>query len=304
MAGELSQFIYEHRPAVEAALEEYLPLSILSGAGYFNEAMRYAVFPGGKRWRPMLTLLSAAVVNGDVRRAFPAAVAMEYLHTSSLILDDLPAMDDAEVRRGRSALHIAYGEGTALLVALALLNQAYALLLKAGGGARVTDLIGEAADCIGVNGMIGGQAADLECCPELSGLAGLQSRNLKTTALTRLMMTAGAMAAGASAGQVRALAKYGESLGAAYQICDDLLDEMGESHQIGKPSRQDQRHFRQNFASMYGVEGAQKLASELVGEAVGTLLSEFGERQEVSLLAEAAELITGKMKLESLVTTS
>jgi geranylgeranyl diphosphate synthase type II len=300
MAGKLSQFIYEHRPAIEAALEEHLPLSGLSGSADFNEAVRYAVFPGGKRWRPVLTLLSAAVVNGDVRRAFPAAVAMEYLHTSSLILDDLPAMDDADVRRGRSSLHVAYGEGTALLVALALLNQAYALLLKAGA----MDLIAEATQCIGANGMIGGQAADLECCPELSGVAGLQSRNLKTTALTRLMMTAGAIAAGASAGQVRALAKYGECLGAAYQICDDLLDEIGDSYQIGKPSRQDQRHFRQNFASMYGVEGAEKIVSELIGEAVGALLSEFGERQEVSLLAEAAGLITGKVKLESLATAS
>src|SRR5262249_3699407 len=151
MFDRLPNFITLHQPMIEAALEQSLPLGAQHGRERLNEALRAAIFPGGKRWRPILTLLGTMTAGGDTRSALPIACAIEFLHSSSLILDDLPAMDDARLRRGRAALHLIYGEGLALLTALALLNQAYALLASAGPNS----LIAEAARCIGTDGMIG-----------------------------------------------------------------------------------------------------------------------------------------------------
>src|SRR5690242_4830609 len=124
MTDRLANFIAAHGPALEAALERWLPLSNQAGAERLNEALRYAVFPGGKRLRPMLTIIATKLVAGDVQKALPAACAVEFLHSSSLILDDLPAMDDADLRRGRPSVHLFCGEGIATLAALTMLNQA------------------------------------------------------------------------------------------------------------------------------------------------------------------------------------
>lgn len=274
---------------IEAALERSLPLSAQHGAERLNEAMRAAVFPGGKRWRPILTLLGTITADGSAQSALPIACAIEFLHTSSLILDDLPAMDDAQLRRGRAALHLVYGEGLALLASLALLNQAYALLARAG-----TDrLIAEAARCIGADGMIGGQAADLDIRASRGNSHALASRQLKTTALARLTIIAGALAAGADERDVAALARYGECLGAAYQICDDLLDELGESATIGKNVGQDARHLRSTFTAEFGAEEARSMALGLLAEGKQALRERFGERQPAGLLIEAADLVIG-----------
>lgn len=283
---------------IEAALEQSLPLSAQHGAERLNEALRAAVFPGGKRWRPILTLLGTMAAGGDTQSAMPIACAIEFLHTSSLILDDLPAMDDARLRRGRAALHLIYGEGLALLAAVALLNQAYALLAGGGGaGAGTGRLIAEAARCIGPDGMVGGQAADLDTHFDTGASRGnshaLASRQLKTTALARLTIIAGAVAAGADEKDVAALARYGECLGAAYQICDDLLDELGESATIGKNVGQDARHLRSTFTAQLGAEGAERLALNVLAEGKQALRERFGECQTVSLLSEAADLVTG-----------
>src|SRR5262245_58264083 len=251
MFDRLTNFIAGAMPMIEAALEQSLPLSARHGAERLNEALRAAVFPGGKRWRPILTLLGTMTAGGSAQSALPIACAIEFLHTSSLILDDLPAMDDAQMRRGRAALHLLYGEGFALLAALALLNQAYALLARAG----TERLIAESARCIGTDGMIGGQAADLDIRASGGNSHALASRQLKTTALARLTIIAGAVADGADERDVAALARYGECLGAAYQICDDLLDELGESATIGKNVGQDARHLRPTFTAQLGAEG-------------------------------------------------
>jgi geranylgeranyl diphosphate synthase, type II len=293
MSDRLTNFITRRQPMIEAALEQSLPLSAQHGAERLNEAIRTAVFPGGKRWRPILTLLGAMTAGGDEQSAMPIACAIEFLHTSSLIIDDLPAMDDARLRRGRAALHLIYGEGLAMLAALALLNQSYALLSQAGTGR----LIVEAARCIGPDGMIGGQAADLDI--HLGAWASrcnshaLASRQLKTSALARLTISAGAIAAGADERNIAALARYGECLGAAYQICDDLLDESGESAMIGKNVGQDARHLRSTFTSQFGAEEAQRMALSLLAEGKQTLWERFGECQTASLLIEAADLVIG-----------
>ncbi|HWQ34145.1 MAG TPA: polyprenyl synthetase family protein [Blastocatellia bacterium] len=292
MTDSLPTFIAHHRPAVEAALAEHLPLSSQPGADRMNEALHYAVFPGGKRWRPMLTLLGALIVGGTVKRALPAACAVEFLHTSSLILDDLPAMDDADLRRGRASLHIAFGEGIALLTALALLNQAYALMACAARDtAAMQRLLCEATRCIGSDGMIGGQVADLESSPAFADAAVMASRNLKTTALTRLMMTSGAIVAGANETDIAALAHFGESFGAAYQVCDDLMDETGERDALGKTVRQDGRHRRPSFVADLGPEGSARLAASLIEAGKQALRERFGPRREVYLLAQAADFM-------------
>jgi geranylgeranyl diphosphate synthase type II len=287
MFDRLTNFIARRQPMIEAALEQSLPLSAQHGADRLNEALRAAVFPGGKRWRPILTLLGTITAGGSAQSALPIACAIEFLHTSSLILDDLPAMDDAQLRRGRAALHLIYGEGLALLAALALLNQAYALLARAGS----TRLIGEATRCIGTDGMIGGQAADLDIRASRGNSHALASRQLKTTALARLTIIAGAIAAGADERDVAALARYGECLGAAYQICDDLLDELGESATVGKNVGQDARHLRSTFTAQFGAEEARRLALDFLAEGKQALRERFGERQTASLLIEAADLV-------------
>jgi geranylgeranyl diphosphate synthase type II len=303
MTNRLSNFIAAHSEALETALHHWLPLSEKAGAEPLNEALRYALFPGGKRLRPMLTLIAAELVAGDVQKALPAACALEFLHTSSLILDDLPAMDDADLRRGRPTVHLVCGENMALLAALALFNQAYALLAHAacqsGAPKIVEKLMAEAAHCLGADGMIGGQAVDLEMRSGSVGLQALASRNLKTTALMRLTMTAGAIACGAAEAEVAALARFGECLGLAYQVCDDLLDELGDSALMGKPAWQDARHLRPTFVAELGIEGAQRLALSLAEEGRSALRERFGDGHEVRLLTDTMEqVLSGVVKLD------
>jgi geranylgeranyl diphosphate synthase type II len=305
MTKSLCQFIESQRQSLEQALDEALPRSRQLYAARLNEALEYALFPGGKRWRPMLTLLGATLVGAAPRQALPVACAMEFLHTSSLIFDDLPAMDDAGVRRGRPALHRVYGESVALLAALALLNESYALLVRAAreqgrceAGLR---LVEEAARCIGSDGMIGGQAVDLVLCGKGQGDEALASRNLKTTALMRLTLSAGALACGASAQEIAALGRFGDALGMAYQICDDLLDEFGASDSLGKPAGQDARHARASYTAELGATGAHRFAVSLIEEGLQALRDQFGERREVGWLAEAARLIVnGAVELPAL----
>lgn len=279
---------------MEAELRRRLPLSSLPAAGRLNAALDYALFPGGKRLRPALALLASDLAGATRAQGLLVACAVEFLHTSSLILDDLPSMDDAHVRRNRVALHLAYGEGVAVLAAVALLNQSYALLARAareGGQAGATDeLIAEAALCVGADGMVGGQAVDIGLAADAADADALASRDLKTVSLMRLMMQAGALACGAGAGAAGALAVFGECYGRAYQVCDDLSDELCGSHLTGKPARQDARHRRASSVSTLGIDGAQRLAVDLIERGVAQLTAQFGARREALLLAEAARL--------------
>ena len=303
MSEQLRIFIERHLQSIEIGLSRYLPLSRATQATHLNDALRYALFPGGKRWRPMLTLLGAEIVGGQAAQALPAACAMEFLHTSSIILDDLPIMDDAKTRRGRDSLHLVYGESVALLAALALLNESYALLMQAaqenglcGAGAK---LIERAAHCLGSNGMIGGQVVDLVLQGTRHGADALVNRNLKTTALMRLTLIAGATVCGGSEEDALVLADFGESLGMAYQICDDLLDELGAADDLGKPTKQDSRHSRSTFVTELGIEGAHRLASSLIADGKRSLSESFGDRPAVDLLIDAAtSILRGGGKLE------
>lgn len=295
----LFEFIADRREELEGALREWLPVSSHAGTERFNEALRYAVFPGGKRLRPVFALLGARLAGTPVRQALLCACAIEFLHNSSLIMDDLPGMDDADVRRNRRALHLVYGEGLAVLAAVALLNRSYELLVQAatdaGRPCAAAALMREAVACVGSDGMIGGQVVDLEA-PASESSERLASRDLKTIALMRLMMVCGAMARGAEGADINALAKFGQCLGQAYQIADDLLDRDGDVRLTGKPPGQDARHLRPNVISGLGVGAAYSRASNLIEEAKGALVERFGERREVRLLAEAADLVMRELE--------
>lgn len=293
MSYQLKKFVAEERAGIEAALRRSLPVSSLPGAERLNGALEYALFPGGKRLRPALALLASGLARASREQALAVACAIEFLHSSSLILDDLPSMDDADLRRNRRALHLVFGEGVAVLASVALLNESYALLAEASrarvdGEHNGVALVREAARCVGSNGMVGGQVVDIETRAAVSDADALASRELKTVALMRLMMTAGALACGAPAGDTQALAEFGECFGRAYQICDDLLDEMCPSEVMGKPARQDARHLRASAAVTLGAHGARRFARQLITRGVARLTGRFGVREEAILLADAA----------------
>jgi len=294
---KLSGFVAGERAAIEGALRAALPVSSLAGAHRLNDALDYAVFPGGKRLRPALALLASNLAGATRAQGLRVACAVEFLHSSSLILDDLPAMDDAGMRRNRRSLHLVHGEGVAMLASVALLNGAYALLAEAardcGQPGAMAALIAEAARCVGADGMVGGQVVDLETRAGTAHPDALACRDLKTVALMRLLMTAGALACGAPASDARSLADFGNCFGRAYQICDDLLDDDDDA-ETGKPVRQDARHLRANAAGAFGRDGALRLAEGLVTSGVACLTKQFGARPEVRLLAEAADSVISR----------
>lgn len=300
MTEVLSRFISGHRHEIECALRGALPLSSLRAARRLNDALEYAVFPGGKRMRPVLALLGSRLAGAGREQALAVACAVEFLHSSSLILDDLPAMDDADLRRNRRALHLVFGEGVAVLAAVALLNQSYALLARAARSCErpgaVDALVREAARSVGADGMVGGQVVDLEARAGWIDPETLASRDLKTVALMRLMMCAGALACGADERDARALSEFGECFGRAYQVCDDLLDDERDCVLSGKTAGQDARHLRATAVSALGFDGAGAAAAQLIARGVARLSERFGDREEVRLLADAAHFVVGRAK--------
>jgi geranylgeranyl diphosphate synthase type II len=272
----MNQTIPDLHRLIESALATHLPRCRLAGAKPLDDALRYVMFPGGKRLRPILAIMGARIFESDPRPALGAACAVEFVHASSLIFDDLPCMDDAAIRRGLPVVHKVFGEEVAWLAGIALLNQAYALFGK------VPALIAEATFCIGVEGMIGGQALDL--APHqgddqdlIERSRDLAERNRKTSAMMRLALTAGALSLGISPEEVAPLGRAGQCLGEAYQIGDDLLDMRRTSDAIGKPSGQDSRHKRPSHGLHDHAAGLDHLQA-LVAEARIALTSAYGNR--------------------------
>lgn len=243
-----------------------------------SKAMAYTVLAPSKRVRPVLTLLSTELCGGDVSAALPAAAVMELVHASSLILDDLPAMDNAPLRRGRPANHLKFGEAIALLAAFALLNRAYATLARAYAPALGARLNGLLSDAVGTDGLIGGQAADIFGTRERVTFEMLERIHRgKTGALFSAAATAGAVIANASAEALGSLGAYAKNLGLAFQIVDDLLDVEGDPAETGKAVRADVK--KTTFVSFSGVAGARELAKELC-QTADRALAPFGRRAE------------------------
>lgn len=271
----LWHYVESKRPQIEESLREYLPLAPAQIKTKFNDALEYALFPGGKRLRPVLTMLGAELVGGDADKVTPSAIAVEYVHTSSLIFDDLPCMDDARERRGKVSLHEKFGEGLAVLVGLGFLNASYGLVFvnHSTQPERAIKAHAELVECIGAAGMVGGQAVDLAIAQGAGGDVSTQTyesesvRNLKTSALMRLALRVGAILAGANDSQLNSLSRYAELLGDSYQLSDDLLD-LEEDGEI----------FNQNqttFALEQGRDAAQLKLKTMIEEAKEILIDNF-----------------------------
>ncbi len=281
----LAAFTCQIQPRIEAALKQHLPTARTRDNFLFNEALYDAVFPGGKRLRAVLAVLSSELVAANDEDALTAAVAVEYLHASAVILDDLPAMDDARERRGRACLHIRYGEGLAIVVALALMNAAsYIVVHKApldiAAGNRA---FGELSECVGAQ--ITGQAADLEPSSTRSKDERDREgsvRNWKTSALLRLALTLGPTLSGAKASDVATLKRIGLLLGEAYQAVDDSRD-------IDEDTALFRRGRRATFAMRYGPGTAREMAANLTTEAQRDLIAKFGNLPPVHRLCEFAD---------------
>ncbi len=273
---ELPPFIARHLDAVERELRRVTPEESQRPEP-LHRAMRYTLLAPSKRVRAVLTLLSADVC-GSSERALPAAAAVELVHASSLILDDLPSLDNAAMRRGRPSNHVAHGEAMALMAAFNLFNLAFATIGSSYDpplARRLTSLLAEA---VGSEGLIGGEVEDLLATESSISFEALELiHRWKTGSLFVAAAAAGALTAGARAEQVGALSAYAKNLGLAFQIVDDLLDVEGDPAETGKPRLADAR--KTTFVSFSGIEGARALARELC-ETATTALEPFGQRAE------------------------
>jgi geranylgeranyl pyrophosphate synthase len=282
-ADPLAAFLTAARARVDAALERVLP-SPPACPAIVSEAMRYSVFAGGKRLRPILTLAAAAAVDGTSDAALPAACAIELIHTYSLIHDDLPAMDDDTLRRGRPTLHVVYGDGIAILAGDGLHAEAFTLLAREPVSddadvirrkLRVARLVGEAA---GAGGMVGGQAIDLQAAGQAPGHAvtldadGLRVMHaLKTGALIRASAVSGAIMAGAGDETIAAIDAYGSAVGLAFQIVDDILDVEGDPSSLGKTAGKDAASAKPTYPALFGLDHSRTLAAESLQRAHAAL---------------------------------
>jgi geranylgeranyl diphosphate synthase, type II len=225
--------------------------------------MRYSLLAGGKRIRPVLTLAGARALGADPADVLPTAAAIELVHTYSLIHDDLPAMDDDDLRRGRPTCHIAFGENVAILAGDGLMAEAYRLILErqAGEPARLLAALRELSDAIGVDGMVGGQYVDVAGDPDLDGdsLRGMHA--MKTGKLIAAAIGVAPLLLGAPDGARIALARFASEVGLLYQIVDDILDVTGSEEEMGKASGTDERLGKRTYVSVFGLERARELAS-------------------------------------------
>ena len=282
----LSESLNEARRRVERALSAYLPDLVADAEpmpacpSRLLEAMRYSLLGGGKRLRPILVLMAAEACGADPDSAMPAACALEMVHTYSLIHDDLPSMDDDDLRRGRPTCHKAFDEATAVLAGDGLLTLAFEVLARdirpAEAAARCVLALAEGA---GPAGMVGGQMADLQAEGRLdANLDELEAiHRRKTGALLRASLKMGGIVAGADDVILEALDAYGHAVGLAFQIVDDLLDVQGDEAKLGKRVNKDHGLGKWTYPGLLGLEGSRRHARELADEAV-MALAPLGDR--------------------------
>lgn len=259
---------------VEQALEQMLP-SADTFPPTIHQAMRYSLLAGGKRLRPALVIGAAEAVGSTAQKVLPTACAIELIHTYSLVHDDLPAMDNDDLRRGKPTNHKVYGEAVAILAGDALLTHAFQLITENTASASaeaVVKVVKEFAEAAGSQGMIGGQVVDtLAADHEITADTLNYIHRHKTGALFRASVRAGAILGGANQEQLTALTRYAENLGLAFQIIDDILDVEGDASKIGKPVGSDQKNHKATYPALYGLEAAKERANQVAGEALAAL---------------------------------
>ena len=284
MSPGFFDYLRQRQDLVNQALRRYVP-RLENFAARVTEAMHYSLFAGGKRLRPILLLAGAEAVGGRAEDYLPAACALECIHTYSLIHDDLPAMDDDDLRRGKPTCHKAFDEATAILAGDGLLTMAFELLshpdlVARVAGERLLKVIHLVARAAGIHGMVAGQMADL-----LAEGRAVSPEELdfihrhKTGALITASVVSGAMLAGAEEAALSALEAYGWAIGRAFQIVDDILDIVGDEKTLGKPVGSDLAKKKATYPALYGLEASREKARELVAEALNHLRS-FGPEAE------------------------
>jgi geranylgeranyl diphosphate synthase, type II len=283
----LPDFFEQNLHLVDAALEHFLP-SAATPPPSIHEAMRYSVFAGGKRIRPILCLEAARIFASDVSPALHPACAIEFIHTYSLIHDDLPALDDDDLRRGKPTCHKKFGEAIAILAGDALLTLAFETIGRTPVDAdlRVKMLTEVAASAGTVDGMVGGQVADLEAEGKGVGPATLEYiHRSKTAALIRASVTAGAICAGAPSDDVSRLRHFGETVGWAFQVTDDILDVEESSAALGKTAGKDVAQQKATYPSVFGLERSHQIANDLSALAISDLDHYAGRAERLRQIA-------------------
>ncbi len=279
---EFDRTIRETAALIEEALDGFLPRRT-GPLGRVVDAMRHGALDGGKRLRPFLVIAAADMFGAPRARSIRAGCAVEMIHCYSLIHDDLPAMDDSDLRRGRPAVHRAFDEATAILAGDALLTQAFEILAEPATHPDANircRLALELARASGKEGMVGGQMIDIYAEQKTFDLAGIEElQRLKTGAIIRFSAMAGGIVGGASDAEVEALRLYAEDLGLAFQIVDDLLDAFGDAEALGKPVGQDADMDKATFVKLLGPDGARSEAKRLVDRAKSHL-RRFGAAAE------------------------
>lgn len=292
MSQEFTQFASQCRTRVDSALDQYLPLA--EDPTQLRAAMRYSLFNGGKRVRPILAYAAALAVKPNINLALidPVAAALECLHSYSLVHDDLPAMDDDDLRRGKPTCHIAFNEATAILAGDGLQTLAFDLLTTAHSDAATQiKLIRQLTQGSGVDGMVLGQAIDLAAVDHLLDLPQLETMHRhKTGALIRASVAMGAICAGADKSQLAALDDYAAAIGLAFQVQDDILDVTSDTATLGKQQGADMARNKPTYVSLLGLDAAKAKAAELHRQALDAL-GNFGEsaaplRQLASYIVE------------------
>ncbi|MFL6526534.1 MAG: polyprenyl synthetase family protein [Chthoniobacterales bacterium] len=279
---ELKQYLASRQKVIDRALDRFLPKPSTRPAT-IHKAMRYSLFAGGKRLRPILCLAAAEACGGTIDRAVPAACAVECVHTYSLVHDDLPSMDNDDFRRGRPTSHKVFGEGIAVLTGDALLTIAFEILAQAEPtkryGARET--LAELAIAAGSRKLIAGQVADLEAEGRKTTRTDLRYiHENKTAAMLGVSVRLGAMSANATATQLRAISDFGQSLGLAFQVIDDILDVTQTSEKLGKSAGKDVAAQKATYPAVIGLNASRREAQRLTKRAHDALkpLGARGER--------------------------
>lgn len=299
---DLAAYLATRGPLIDDALDAVLPPAD-TPPEVLHRAMRHSVLSGGKRLRPLLVLASTEACGGEAQTALPVACAVELIHTYSLIHDDLPAMDDAETRRGRPTCHVVFGEAIAVLAGDALHALAFRLMTETAGTAGAERALAVARDiaaAIGTDGMVGGQVFDLlgegRAFPNQPPVAARPMADLvreihtrKTAALIRACARAGAMLTGAAAPVLDALSTYGDRVGLAFQIIDDVLDVVGTAATLGKHAGRDAA--KATYPAAFGLARSRAIAAQLTEEAVHAV-AVFGERGRI--LQDLATTLVGR----------
>ena len=273
----LNEYITEKRNAVDAFFHSYF--TVQRKPPVLQQAMLYSLFAGGKRIRPILALASYEACGGNPAEIVPYASTLELIHTYSLIHDDLPAMDNDDLRRGKPTSHKMYGEAIAILAGDALLTEAFSILSDSSlsGNIKEADLLRalrEIALASGLNGMVAGQVQDIlaeNFEPDHEILEFIHRH--KTAALIRASVMMGPILCGSGPDTSDALYEYGDKIGLAFQVIDDILDIDGDAEELGKPTGSDERANKLTYPSLYGVEKSRAIAGELISSAVSSLSS-------------------------------